>query len=193
MQGRMGVWRGFQEWLVHVYSMVRNCSSLGFECRLLFISLQLCQRMTLAALELELKLWASWRLSFMTPRCNKTLWSLRASEAMHKNSPSPSQVPPHSLASIPTETGIFRLEKKWLGGTWERFLSLWVALEQGWGRLCCLLLHKTRQHYMKLVGARLKSRQKMALQATSRKSVHLLTKRCCGYEKFTWIQGEFTE
>lgn len=47
---------------------------------------------------------------------------------------------------------------------------------------------------MKLVGAGLKNKQKeMALQATGSRSVDLLTEGCCAYEKFTWIQGEFTE
>lgn len=45
-----------------------------------------------------------------------------------------------------------------------------------------------------LVGAVLKNKQKeMALHATGSRSVDLLTKGCCGYEKFTQIQGEFTE
>lgn len=45
----------FQEWLVHVYGMVRNSSCLEFECRLLFILSKLCQCMVPAALEIERK------------------------------------------------------------------------------------------------------------------------------------------
>lgn len=68
------------------------------------------------------------------------------------------------------------------------------SMEQGRGRLCCLFLYKSRQHYMKLVGAGLKNKQKeMGLHATGSRSVDLLTKGCCGYKNFTWIQGEFTE
>lgn len=50
-----GIMESFQEWLVHVYGMVRNCSCLEFECRLLFILSKLCQCMVLTALEIELK------------------------------------------------------------------------------------------------------------------------------------------
>lgn len=47
---------------------------------------------------------------------------------------------------------------------------------------------------MKLVGDRLRNRQKeMALHATGSRSVNLLTKGHCGYEKVAWIQGVFTE
>lgn len=69
-----------------------------------------------------------------------------------------------------------------------------MAWEQGWGRFCCLFLYKSRQHYMNSEESGLKNKQKeMALHATGSRSVDLLIKGCCGYEKFTWIQGEFTE
>lgn len=48
----------------------------------------------------------------MPTRCNETLRILRASKAEHKNSARPSQDPPYSLVSMPSNAGIFRVEKK---------------------------------------------------------------------------------
>lgn len=64
----------------------------------------------------------------------------------------------------------------------------------GMGQTFCLFVDKSRQRHMKLVGADLQNKhKKMALHATGSRSVDLLTKGCYVYEKFTWIQGEFTE
>lgn len=69
-----------------------------------------------------------------------------------------------------------------------------MAWEPGWVKLCCPFLYKNRQHYRKLIGVRLKNKQKeMALHATSSRAVNLLTKGCCEHEKLAWIQGKFTE
>lgn len=68
-----------------------------------------------------------------------------------------------------------------------------LGAEMSGVRLFCLFLYKSRQHYMELVGDRLKNKQEMALHATGSRSVNLLTKGCCGYEKLAWIQGEFAE